>query len=299
MRESEVAATGAPAPKARGWRRRAWITAALVISIVATLFWPRRSAASTTPSGGDITHVVVENKVVPNESPALSIRYEAALPRGNPALLVQVQRTGLCALHVEFCKYRGLYRQVGFPFLVLCAIALPAWLVFRLYRLRTPGHPRSARREMLLLTAVVYLLCLATLTLTPNRSSRLRAEGMAEVELLPNPASLTCSSAGLSSAPNARMFCLQNAAGNVALFFPLGILIPLIWSRLRFWRGMQIAIALSLGIELVQYLSRVWGSYRSADVNDVLLNTFGACLGLALVSLLRLGQGTRPAVRRA
>ena len=240
--------------------------------MVATLLWPRQSAAHATPAGHDITPVV---------------------------LAAQVQRTGLCALHVEFCKYRGLYRQVGFPFLVLCAIALPGWLAFRLYRRRNPGHSRSARRELLLLTAVVYLLCLAALTLTPNRSSRLRAEGAAEVELLPNPASLTCSSASLSSAPNARMFCVQNAAGNIALFFPLGVLLPLIWSRLGFWRGVQIAIALSLGIELVQYLSRVWGSYRSADVNDVLLNTFGACLGLALVSLLRLGQGTRPAVRRA
>ena len=41
------------------------------------------------------------------------------------------------------------------------------------------------------------------------------------------------------------------------------------------------------------------GSYRAADINDVILNVLGACLGLALVSLLRLRQGTRPAVARA
>jgi glycopeptide antibiotics resistance protein len=80
------------------------------------------------------------------------------------------------------------------------------------------------------------------------------------------------------------------------LFFPLGILIPLVWRHLRFWRGTQIAIALSFGIELLQYLSSAWGSYRAADVNDVILNVLGASLGLALVSLLRLRQGTRPAV---
>jgi glycopeptide antibiotics resistance protein len=62
---------------------------------------------------------------------------------------------------------------------------------------------------------------------------------------------------------------------------------------------MQIALALSFGIELVQYLSRAWGSYRSADVNDVILNGVGACLGLVVVFLLRLRPGTRPAVPRA
>ena len=74
------------------------------------------------------------------------------------------------------------------------------------------------------------------------------------------------------------------------LFFPLGILIPLVWSRLRFWKSILIAVALSCGIELVQYLSSAWGSYRAADVNDVILNVLGACLGLALASLLRLRQ---------
>jgi glycopeptide antibiotics resistance protein len=78
------------------------------------------------------------------------------------------------------------------------------------------------------------------------------------------------------------------------LFFPLGILLPLVWRRLRFWRGIQIAVAVSISIEIVQYLTRAW-SNRAVDVNDVILNVVGASLGLVLVSLLlRLLQGTRP-----
>ncbi len=209
----------------------------------------------------------------------------------NAAFLAEVQRTGLCAWHQWFCKYRGLYQQVGVPFLILSSVALPCWLVFRLYRLRAPGHPLSARREVLLLTVVVYLLCLATLTLTPNGNSRLRAEATGGIELLPNLASLTCSSAILPETPNAKAFCMDNAAGNVALFVPLGILLPLVWRPLRFWRGIQIAIVLSCSIELLQYFSRALGSYRSVDINDVILNVLGACLGLGLVSLLRLRRG--------
>ncbi len=186
-----------------------------------------------------------------------------------------------------------VYRSVAFPFLVLSAIAAPCWLVFRLYRLRTPGHRLSFHREILLLTFVVYLSGLATATLIPNHNSRLAAEAAVGIELHPNLASLTCSSATLPRGSTARAFCVHNARGNVMLFFPLGILIPLVW------RGIQIAIAVSFSIELLQYLSRAWGSYRLADVNDVVLNGLGATLGLALVFLLRLRRGTRPAVPRA
>jgi glycopeptide antibiotics resistance protein len=190
------------------------------------------------------------------------------------------------------------YRSFFFPFLVLSAIAVPCWLIFRLYRLRTPGHRLSFRREILLLTFVVYLCGLATATLIPNHNSRLAAKAAVGIDLHPNLASLTCSSAILPRGSTARAFCLHNARGNVMLFFPLGILIPLVWSRLRFWRGIEIAIAISVSIELVQYLSRAW-SNRNADVNDVVLNVLGAGLGLAIVFLLRLRRGIRPAVPRA
>jgi glycopeptide antibiotics resistance protein len=184
------------------------------------------------------------------------------------------------------------YRSYAFPFLVLNAITVPCWLVFRLYRLRTPGHGLSFYREILLLTFVVYISGLAVATLIPNHNSRLAAAAAMGIDLHPNLASLTCSSAILPRGSTAQAFCVHNAKGNVMLFFPLGILIPLVWRRLRFWKGIQIAVALSLSIEIVQYFSRAW-SNRSVDVNDVILNVVGACLGLLLVSLLRLLQGTR------
>ena len=184
------------------------------------------------------------------------------------------------------------YRSVVYPFLIVSAIAVPCWLVFRLYRLRSPGQRLSFRREILLLILVLYLSGLAAATLSPNRGSRSRVEPAVGIELLPNAAALTCSSANLSRGSNARFFCMYNAKGNVLLFFPLGLLLPLIWRRLPFWRGIQIAIALSFSIELLQYVSRAWGSYRLADINDVVLNVLGACLGLALVFLLRLLKRT-------
>src|SRR3982074_1827562 len=127
------------------------------------------------------------------------------------------------------------YRSFAFPFLVLSAIVVPCWLVFRLYRLRTLGQRLSFRREMLLLTFVAYLSGLATATLLPNHNSRLAAEAAMGIDFHLNLASLTCSSATMPSGSTAQAFCVHNARGNVMLFFPLGVLLPLVWRNLRFW----------------------------------------------------------------
>ncbi len=190
------------------------------------------------------------------------------------------------------------YRSMVFPFLVVCAITVPCWLAFRLYRRRTTGRRVSFAREFLLLIVVVYLSGLAVATLLPNRSSRLLAEGRGGIELRPNLASLTCSSAYLPEGSTAQGFCIHNARGNIMLFFPLGVLIPLVLKRRRFWRVIQIAVPVSCSIEILQYLSSALGSYRAADINDVILNIFGAFLGLVLVFLLQLLSGLGTARRR-
>lgn len=179
------------------------------------------------------------------------------------------------------------YRSIVWPFLVVCAVAVPCWLIHRIYRRRTPAHRVSWGRELLLLAFVVYLSGLVAATLEPNHPSPAVAASMKGVDLHPSLASLTCSSPRLARAGTARSFCLRNARGNVVLFFPLGILIPLIWPRVRFARALLVALGTSASIEILQLFSRAWGSYRTADVNDVILNGVGACIGLAVGFLLR------------
>jgi glycopeptide antibiotics resistance protein len=190
------------------------------------------------------------------------------------------------------------YRSIFYPFFVLSAIIVPLWLLFRLYRGRTGARAASFPRELLLLVFVVYLSGLAAATLEPNRNSRAAVAATDGLQLRPDPASLTCSSPTLSRGSTARSFCVRNARGNFILFVPLGILLPLVWRRLRLWNGLLVALGMSVGIELAQYLTRPW-SNRLADVNDVILNVAGACLGLVLVSLLRLHPRERPVVARA
>src|SRR5436190_23626229 len=99
------------------------------------------------------------------------------------------------------------YRSFAFPFLVLSAITVPCWLVFRLYRRQTPAHRVSLRREILLVIFAVYLSGLAVATLIPNHNSRVAAKAAMGIDLHPNLASLTCSSALLTTGSTTRAFC--------------------------------------------------------------------------------------------
>ncbi|WP_326837743.1 VanZ family protein [Amycolatopsis rhabdoformis] len=73
---------------------------------------------------------------------------------------------------------------------------------------------------------------------------------------------------------------LLNNLGNIALFVPLGFLATAVTRR-----NAAVVVALawfSAAIETVQYFIG-----RSADVDDVLLNTLGAALGVLLAARVR------------
>jgi glycopeptide antibiotics resistance protein len=95
-----------------------------------------------------------------------------------------------------------------------------------------------------------------------------------------------------------RLLSIAQVGGNLLLFLPAGLLLPLVVGWLD--RGSRVVLAAlgsSAAIELYQL--RMPG-IRRADVNDVLANTLGAALGwLALRMVERwLAAGGRPTLRR-
>ena len=74
---------------------------------------------------------------------------------------------------------------------------------------------------------------------------------------------------------------IQQLVGNVVLFVPLGILLPLLSTRCRrFAMTAAVGLSASVGIELVQLaLLLTLAARRSVDVDDVILNLAGACIG--------------------
>jgi glycopeptide antibiotics resistance protein len=85
---------------------------------------------------------------------------------------------------------------------------------------------------------------------------------------------------------------LAGAAANVALFMPLGFLLPLLalWFD-RWWRTVGAGFALSAAIELSQV---AFPGVRRPDVNDVLMNTLGATLGFLAYRLVATATRSRP-----
>jgi glycopeptide antibiotics resistance protein len=84
-------------------------------------------------------------------------------------------------------------------------------------------------------------------------------------------------------------FWVSQAIGNLLLLLPLGLFGPLVLPWLsRWWRVALVAALVSACIEVTQLLI----PDRSADVDDVLLNTLGALLGYGLLRLVR-RPGTR------
>jgi glycopeptide antibiotics resistance protein len=77
---------------------------------------------------------------------------------------------------------------------------------------------------------------------------------------------------------------IAGAAGNVALFVPLGFLLPLLAPRLdRLWRTVAAGFLLSTAVELSQL---AFPGIRRPDVNDVLANTLGTAAGFLAYRLL-------------
>jgi glycopeptide antibiotics resistance protein len=75
--------------------------------------------------------------------------------------------------------------------------------------------------------------------------------------------------------------------GNAFMLFPLGIFLPLLYKRLRrfssFFIVLFISFIVSISIEILQLAT----NYRSTDIDDVILNTAGACAGFLFYQLIK------------
>lgn len=83
---------------------------------------------------------------------------------------------------------------------------------------------------------------------------------------------------------------LTQVGGNLLLLAPFGFLIPIVWRKANsFKRVAFFSLCFSILIELLQIggnLITGW-AFRVTDVDDVLLNVLGACMGYGLWTLIK------------
>jgi glycopeptide antibiotics resistance protein len=151
--------------------------------------------------------------------------------------------------------------------------------------------------RLLVATFVVYIAVIAVLTVLPTRLARLRSPDSNHINIIPLGYSFKCFRQARSEYPSLTGFCIRNTLGNIALFVPLGILLPLVGKRFHSLRRvLLLASCMSLTIEMIQFVLRFVGNPRAVDIDDVLLNTLGAGLGFVVYhALVQLPRGEETA----
>lgn len=171
------------------------------------------------------------------------------------------------------------------PFMGCALLPLLIWRICRVRALTRRGLASSPARETVLFLFFLFLVGLASLTVCPPVSW----EGGLP-HLIP-----TTGRGGLNLIPfkiveqtwyevfvyGNRDYFLINCLGNIILFLPIGFCPPLLWRMAPGWSVLIGALS-SLCIELCQLPMA-----RGTDVDDLILNTFGALLGMLLFLLLR------------
>ena len=154
---------------------------------------------------------------------------------------------------------------IRIPFWLLLLIVVPYWLHRR--RQAPAGRPG---RELLRNALFVYGLSVTYVTQFPliiwlDAARTFNWKPFLEMTwLLVNPA-----------------IGFINIVGNIVMFIPLGFLVPLLDRRHdSFGRIALLGLICSAAIESLQYLT----ASRSADIDDLMLNTLGAVIGHGLLA---------------
>ncbi|MGB3330064.1 MAG: VanZ family protein [Thermomicrobiales bacterium] len=158
----------------------------------------------------------------------------------------------------------------------------------------------SFSRLFLIFAFMLYLIAVPLYTLLPTgmniericalgTSPPTRLEAFRFIGVLDHAARTMTPRAFVASA------LVQQIVLNVLLFIPLGIFLRKL-NRLPVWAVVVTGFGLSLLIELTQ-LTGNWGfspcPYRQFDVDDIILNTTGAIIGVILAPLLEIFPGVR------
>ncbi|MCB2307331.1 VanZ family protein [Clostridium estertheticum] len=167
----------------------------------------------------------------------------------------------------------------------LFIIGLPIWILVRVVLIlknRSKGQ-FSIKREIVLNLFFVYIICNIGVTLFPLSINWTGQYGNVSINVVPVFNTIKDVSMA-SQQPEMQNFMIKfwikNILGNMLLLFPFGLLLPILWKKFGNMRKTLLySFLFTLGIEIIQLLSYYVGNNRSFDIDDIILNTFGAWIG--------------------
>lgn len=128
---------------------------------------------------------------------------------------------------------------------------------------------KAGRHPVVFATAIAYVAFVGWVTLGPQ-----------PVSPDPNSPLRQLIRAILATAPGAVLgYAGLEFLANVLLFVPVGILFAVLLGRRRWWLAIVVGVGMTVTIETAQLFIPT----RVSDIRDIIANTAGAALGVALV----------------
>jgi glycopeptide antibiotics resistance protein len=163
------------------------------------------------------------------------------------------------------------------------AVAVLVFAAWRIVRWRSAGG--DIVRESVVVTLFAYMLAVACVTFFPMSIIFYDWHGRFSLVPLASIADLVLHATAETA--------LKNIGGNIVMFVPLGLLLPMLFRRLRSLGSLVWRVALiSAAIEALQLPTRV----RATDVDDIILNVVGAVIGYGLFRVVGLVAARLPRV---
>lgn len=177
------------------------------------------------------------------------------------------------------------------PALFIFGLMLPAWIIFRcktVTRKKIIGKQINLQNELILAVFIIYIGSGLELTIVPASVSGFNNPPEPGLNIIPviNTYKQFISTLAETDKTDTDL-ALQNIIGNILLFLPLGIFLPCLFPTLNSIKKVAVICFLcSLSIELIQLILRQYGTYRTVDIDDIILNTTGGILGWLIFSKL-------------
>ena len=186
-------------------------------------------------------------------------------------------------IQLDKLEFVGVHNMVEISFLFLEIVFASIWLVIRSVVWIKQRHI-DWKREAVLLLMYINLAVIIRFAFFP----------MSKVDEQVQPLVFDIATAfpfRVNLLPLVNLFdydskrdLLVNVIGNVAMFIPSGIVLPIIYKRLdTFLKVLLAGGSISLCIEIIQLPFSV----RATDIDDLILNVVGVVMGYGIYALIR------------
>lgn len=167
-------------------------------------------------------------------------------------------------------------------------IGIPILIIMEILRYRKTKLSKKKfinYKEISMVIFSIYIMSLVAITLLPLYTLSHSRAAANVIPVLNTIRDITTTRADMANYMT--KFWIVNILGNLVLLVPLAAISPIIFKKFRKLKSTVILCFLvSTLIEFLQYLSGFLGNPRSADIDDVILNTLGALIGFLIFKIV-------------